>query len=86
MSTGGKSAGGDALRVDATFAEAAARDRGDLVARLDVFPWAFQWLCRCRFPRLLRIRERRGGAIAHGRADRGLSILPRSPRPIEAWS
>lgn len=52
----------------------------------DGFLWHFQSLCRCRFPRLFPIAELRGGAIAHGRGDCGLSILPRSPRLIEVWS
>lgn len=63
-----------------------ARDRrwvGSSRGRLaQAFRWRFRHGFRWPFP----IRSGRSGAIRHRFADRGDSILPTSPRPIEVWS
>ena len=70
--------------VDPAFAEAAAPDRGGLVARWEVFSRVFRWLFPRRFRWLLPIKRRGGRTVPHGVSDPGGSILPTSPRPTEA--
>jgi hypothetical protein len=79
---------GDCLALDwtAECAGAAALDRGGAVARQKSFARVFQWLFPCRFPCRFPIKERGGRAVPRGVGDRGASILPTSPRPIEVWS
>jgi hypothetical protein len=56
------------------------------VARSTAFPRAFRWPFRHRFRRPFPIRSGRRGVIRHRFTDRGGSVLPTSPRPIEVWS
>jgi hypothetical protein len=49
------------------------------------FARVFEWLFACRLGWLFTINRRGDRAIAHGVGDRGGSVLPTSPRPIEVW-
>lgn len=86
MPAGSELGRGRMSNVDPAFAEVAARDRGDLVARWDVFSRVFRWPFPCRFRWLLPIKSPRGRQVPHGFGDPGDSFLPTSPHPIEAWS
>ena len=67
-------------------AEAAAADKGGVVARAAKLAWAFRRRFRRDFRWLFPIRAARKGAIWHPFADRGGRVLPTSPRLIELWS
>jgi len=54
--------------------------------RAEDFRRPFRWRFPCGFRRPFRLRSGARRPIRHGFADRGASILPTSPRPIEVWS
>lgn len=60
------------------------RSRGQALSRC--LARLFRWLFPCAIRRLIPIERRRGRPVRHGVGDRGDSILPTSPRPIEGWS
>jgi hypothetical protein len=88
MSAGGEP-DGDCLARDgaAESVEAAALDRGDVVARWgSSFARLFEWLFARRLDWLFAIRDQGNRALPHGVGVRGGSVLPTSPGPIEVWS
>ena len=56
------------------------------MARCESFARLFEWLFACRFRWLFAIELPGDRTLPHGVGDRGGSILPTSPRPIEVGS